>query len=89
MGRIFENLIPPDERHRLGQFYTNSNVVDFINAFCIEKQDSVVLDAGCGAGTFLVRAYNQKRLMNPDKKHKDIIKELYVINIMVFYLSMH
>ncbi len=54
IGRIFERLIAPDERHKLGQYFTPSHVVDFISTFCIRNVDDFVLDPGCGAGTFLV-----------------------------------
>jgi hypothetical protein len=35
VGRIFQRLISPEERHRWGQHFTGDDVVDLINAFCI------------------------------------------------------
>ena len=35
VGRIFQKLIGPDERHRYGQHFTGDDPVDLINAFCI------------------------------------------------------
>jgi len=64
IGRVFERLIPDKERHQLGQYFTRSDVVDLINSFCIKSADDIVLDPGCGAATFPIRAYNLIRLKN-------------------------
>jgi len=84
IGRIFEGLIPQDERHNLGQYFTNAEVVDIISKFCIRHEDDKVLDPSCGAGTFLVRAYQHKKLMNLRKPHQEILKTLWGIDIAKF-----
>jgi len=38
IGAVFEKLIPPEERHSLGQYFTPENLVDLINAFCIRTR---------------------------------------------------
>lgn len=81
IGRIFERLIAPDERHKLGQYFTPSYVVDLINAFCIRNVDNVVLDPGCGAGTFLVRAYSRLRRLDSGKSHEELLEQLWGIDI--------
>lgn len=43
LGSVFENLIPPEERHRLGQYFTPENLVDFIVAFCVRTGEDIVL----------------------------------------------
>ena len=63
VGQIFERLLSADERHKFGQHYTRSEVVDLINAFCIREADATVFDPACGGGTFLVRAYARKKLL--------------------------
>ena len=90
IGRVFENLIPNKERHKLGQYFTRSDIVDLINAFCIKSADDVILDPGCGAGTFLTRAYTLMKLKNPQKSHKELLSQLYGIDISKFasHLSM-
>jgi hypothetical protein len=35
IGGIFQKLISPEERQKYGQFYTNEDIIDIINAFCI------------------------------------------------------
>ena len=84
LGFIFQKLIPEDERHKLGQYFTRPDVVDLILGFCIRSPDDKVLDGGCGAGTFLVRAYSRKRLLKEEKTHKDLLSELYGVDIAKF-----
>lgn len=81
IGRIFERLISPDERHKLGQYFTPSYVVDLINTFCIRSGDDVVLDPGCGAGTFLVRAHSRLKNIAPGKNHEELLEQLWGIDI--------
>jgi type I restriction-modification system DNA methylase subunit len=84
LGNIFQRLIPEDERHKLGQYYTRLDVVDLIVGFCVRSADDKVLDGGCGAGTFLVRSYVRKKLLDPRKTHRDLIGDLYGIDIAKF-----
>jgi len=84
IGRIFEKLIPEKERHNLGQYFTNSDVVDIILRFSLKHEDESVLDPSCGAGTFLVRAYHHKKFMNYNKKHEDILNTLWGNDIAKF-----
>jgi len=84
IGRIFERLIDPAERHKYGQYYTRPEVVDLINAFSIRKGDDVILDPGCGGGTFLVRAYARKRWLAPRLGHATLLKSVYGTDISPF-----
>lgn len=84
LGRIFERLIPQGERHTLGQYFTSADVVDLILRFCSQKEDDKLLDPSCGAGTFLVRAYQHKKLMNQYLKHEDILENLWGNDIAKF-----
>jgi len=84
IGRVFERLIPQDERHNLGQYFTNPDVVDIILKFCLRHEDDKILDPACGAGTFLVRAYQHKKLMNQFLRHEDILDTLWGNDIAKF-----
>jgi type I restriction-modification system DNA methylase subunit len=84
LGNIFQKLIPEGERHKLGQYYTRSDVVDLIVGFCVRSSEDKVLDGACGAGTFLVRSYVRKKLMDPRKTHRELIKDLYGVDIAKF-----
>src|SRR4030043_1121693 len=74
IGRIFEKLIPDEERHILGQYFTNPDVVDLILRFCLKHETDKIFDPACGAGTFLVRSYQHKKLMNQRLTHEEILK---------------
>src|ERR1700693_2270560 len=76
VGRVFQRLVSPEERHRWGQHFTGDDVVDLIKSFCIREADGVVLDPACGSGSFLVRAYYRKRSLDPLKSHVELISEL-------------
>jgi hypothetical protein len=84
VGAIFERLIPAEERHILGQYFTSADVVDLILSFCLKGEKDVVLDPSCGAGTFLVRSYQQKKLLNQRLKHEDILDTIWGNDIAKF-----
>ncbi len=94
IGRIFEELIREDERHKLGQYFTPPHVIDLINSFAIHKSDDKVFDPSCGSGTFLVRAYERKKLLcaKEDKgaRHEILLNEIYGNDLSGYpaYLSM-
>lgn len=77
IGRIFERLIPQEERHSLGQYFTSPDVVDLILGFCLRHENDKVLDPACGAGTFLVRTYQHKKLMNQRLAHLEVLETLW------------
>jgi type I restriction-modification system DNA methylase subunit len=84
IGRIFQRLISPEERHKFGQHYTSEDIVDVINTFCIRKANTTVLDPACGSGSFLVRAYHRKAFLNPSKTHQEILREIFGSDIALF-----
>jgi hypothetical protein len=84
VGRIFQRLISPEERHRWGQHFTGDDVVDLINAFCIRDANASVLDPACGSGSFLVRAYYRKHNLNRRKSHLALLSELLGCDIAVY-----
>jgi hypothetical protein len=85
IGHIFNRLLSPDERHKYGQHYTKSEIVDIINAFCIRDPKARVIDPACGGGTFLVRAYVRKRWLEDKagkpRSHEDRVSEIYGVDI--------
>lgn len=94
IGRIYEKLIPAVERKRLGQFYTPPGIVDFITRLTIRDEDAVILDPGCGSGSFLVRAYHRLRELKGYPRemrgmlayvyHQELLDQLYGIDINQF-----
>lgn len=94
IGRIFEELIREDERHKLGQYFTPPDVIDLINAFTIRRSSDKVFDPSCGSGTFLVRAYERKKMLAQEEekgvRHEIMLNEIYGNDLSNYpaYLSM-
>jgi len=91
LGGIFRRIIDPAERHKFGQHYTNEDLVDVVNAFCIRRAEDNVLDPSCGSGSFLVRAYHRKAWLKQDKRHthagvthQDRLGQIYGADISLF-----
>jgi hypothetical protein len=83
IGAVFERLIPQEERHALGQYFTRENLVDLISAFCVRTKDAFVLDPTCGTGTFLTRAYDKLEISG-QIDHKKLLTQLWGIDIAHF-----
>jgi len=84
LGHTFQKLISPEERHKFGQHYTDEDIVDVINAFCIRKAEAAVLDPSCGSGTFLVRAYYRKLYLDKRLTNQELISGLFGCDINIF-----
>jgi len=92
IGRVYEELIPDVERHKLGQYYTPPPIIELISEMCIKSPNDKVLDPACGSGGFLVKAYHKlkdlKKKENPfaddDELHEEILNQLYGIDINPF-----
>jgi methylase of polypeptide subunit release factors len=84
VGRIFQKLIGPEERHRYGQHFTGDDVVNLINAFCIRAPGDTVLDPACGSGSFLVRAYSRKRHLDLARTHLDVLRVLFGCDVALY-----
>jgi hypothetical protein len=84
IGRVFEKIIPQEERHALGQYFTPSGLVDLLLSFCLKDPSSVVLDPACGSGTFLVRSYYRLRYLDGKLSHPELLARLWGIDIDKF-----
>jgi len=93
VGFIYEELLPAEERHRLGQFYTPPPIAELITKWAVRNPDDKVFDPGCGSGTFLVKAYGKllelKGYKEPTEKvHREVLNQLYAIDINPFPLHL-
>lgn len=97
VGYVYEYLIPPEERHRLGQFYTPLPIVKLITKWAIRGPDYKVLDPGTGSGTFLAEAYDRLFFLRTgmeidvdagvtptETEHRAILRNLYAVDINPF-----
>ena len=83
LGSIFEHLIPRSEQILLGQFYTPRPVADILAAFTIDGERPLVLDPGCGSGTFLMSAYGYLA-HSAGLSHKDLLSIIWGFDISPF-----
>ena len=83
IGKVFEQLIPPHERHALGQYFTPENLVDLIIAFCARQPTDYILDPTCGTGTFLIRAYDRLKIPG-QRDHKTLLSQLWGVDVAPF-----
>ena len=84
IGTVFERLIPPEERHGLGQYFTSENLCDLLDAFCITVPRRTRFSIPtCGTGTFLIRAYDRLRWLG-QHDHATLLSQLWGIDIAPF-----
>ncbi len=84
VGKVFQRLVSPEERHRWGQHFTGDDPVDLINSFCVRTADAAILDPACGSGSFLVRAYYRERWLDPHKSHAEVLGQLFGCDISLY-----
>jgi type I restriction enzyme M protein len=85
IGQVMEGLIPPEERHALGQYFTREDVVDFILGFVAKSENGYYLDPTCGSGIFLTRLYDRLRWLSGYKlRHADLLDKIWGVDIAHF-----
>jgi len=93
IGYIYEDLIPAEERHQMGQFYTPRPIAELIAKWCIRSPNDVILGPGCGSGTFEAEAYWRLAELKTGGKrgiplgkdvHKSILRQIYALDINPF-----
>lgn len=85
IGQVMEGLIPPEERHALGQYFTREDVVDFILGFVAKSENGYYLDPTCGSGIFLTRLYDRLRWLSAYQlRHADLLDKIWGVDIAHF-----
>jgi len=85
IGQIMEGLIPEEERHALGQYFTREDLVDFIIGFVAHQDQAHYVDPTCGSGTFLNRLYSRIRWLSGYRAaHCDILERLWGFDVAHF-----
>jgi hypothetical protein len=83
IGTVFQELIPTEERHTLGQYFTSTNLADLVLGFCVRSPNDTVIDPTCGTGTFLVRAYDMKHTTG-ERNHLHLLSQIWGVDIAAF-----
>jgi type I restriction-modification system DNA methylase subunit len=96
VGHIYEELIPDEERHKLGQFYTPPPIAELIVKWAVRSSKDVILDPAVGSGTFPVKAYQRLIGLKAEEHkksreqtdsgaiHREILSQLYTDDINPF-----
>ncbi|MGQ9657563.1 MAG: N-6 DNA methylase [Fimbriimonadales bacterium] len=86
VGQIMEGLIPQQERHALGQYFTREDLIDLMIGFVADSFDHAhYLDPTCGTGTFLIRLYSRLRWLSGYRlTHRELLERLWGIDIAHF-----
>ncbi len=85
IGQIMEGLIPEDERHALGQYFTREDLVDFITGFVVHDENAFYIDPTCGSGTFLNRLYSRLRWRSSYRAtHGQLLEKIWGVDIAHF-----
>jgi len=79
IGRVYEDIIPGEERRKLGEFYTPRDVAEFMIGWAIQTGNERVLDPACGSGTFLVESFY--RLAELGCSPNDAVRSLHGIDV--------
>jgi hypothetical protein len=84
IGELFEEIIDPDKRHSLGQYFTPEYLVDFILGFAVNSVDGYYSDTTCGSGTFLIRIYDRLKFLSRKLTHNELLKKIWGFDIAKF-----
>ncbi|MBX7046670.1 MAG: N-6 DNA methylase [Ignavibacteria bacterium] len=57
IGTILENLVPPEEKQKFGQYFTHPALANLVAFPTVHKNSSLTLDPTSGTGTFLNSFY--------------------------------
>lgn len=92
LGSVYEKLTDRETRKAMGMFYTPDFIVDYILKYTVSELDVLnnpfvkILDPACGAGYFLVKAYDilkykfKENLISLNKKYANEIYSIEVNN---------
>jgi hypothetical protein len=82
IGLLYELLVEPAFRHRLGQFYTREDVVDILVTFAVRQPGDRVLDPAAGGGSFLRSVYDRERALG--NTHDGALASIWGCEITAF-----
>ncbi|WP_202905240.1 Eco57I restriction-modification methylase domain-containing protein [Vulcanisaeta thermophila] len=102
LKRLYQQLVPGDIRHNLGEYYTPDWLADFLldevglsleNLMKMGEEDPLkplqlrVLDPACGSGTFLVRYIARLRAYAREHFLEDVLVDYLLQNVVGYDLN--
>jgi restriction endonuclease bseMII len=76
IGHILENLVPDDEKQKLGQYFTNGVLANLVAFPIVKTNKDVLFDPTCGTGTFLNSFYKILQAFGT-KEHRELLKQIW------------
>jgi type II restriction/modification system DNA methylase subunit YeeA len=102
LKRLYQNLVPGELRHRLGEYYTPDWLANFLldevglsyeNIMRMGEEDPLkqlkirVLDPACGSGTFLVLYISRLRRYAEERYLTDVLLGYLLTNVVGYDLN--
>ncbi|MEM1703934.1 MAG: class I SAM-dependent DNA methyltransferase, partial [Zestosphaera sp.] len=102
LKRLYQNIVPRDIRHKLGEYYTPDWLADLLldeagltleNLEKMGAEDQLkplqirVLDPACGSGTFLVRYIARLRAYAREHYLEDVLVDYLLSNVVGYDLN--
>lgn len=63
-GDLYSALVPQAQRRRIGQFWTDELIADWMISWLLARRPGMLADVGCGAGNFLLKAVERASRSN-------------------------
>lgn len=83
LGKLYERLIPTQERKELGEFYTPQKIARLIVHASMDSTDDIVLDPAVGTGTFPVEAYDWLN-SHHELTHQQVVEQIAGVDVNRF-----
>ncbi len=89
VGRIYQKLVPVEERAELGQFYTPDEIGRLLARWAIRSPNDRVLDPASGSGSLLVEAYKRLDALGSGScSHRELLRRMTAVDIDEFSLRL-
>ena len=83
IGNILQNLVPPSEKQKFGQYFTPELLAFFVTFPAINNNNDYVFDPTSGTGTFLSVSYNILNYLGKIS-HQDLLNQIWGNDISHF-----
>lgn len=77
IGNILENLVPPEEKQKFGQYYTGETLALLVAFPAVRTCNDIIFDPTSGTGTFLTSAYSILKYLNSDLSHAELLERIW------------
>jgi len=83
IGTILENLVPKDEKHKFGQYFTETTLANLVAFPVVKTQNDILFDPTSGTGTFLNSFYHILNYFG-NENHTQLLNQIWGNDISHF-----